>query len=85
MLLGYPDALARISSSALMPQPYGMRGGWRATFAGGVLEYAVSAGFTGQGPACLTGHADNRIDPASALVALELTLDIHQRLTRPAS
>jgi hypothetical protein len=33
--------------------------------------------------ACLTGHADNRIDPASALLALELTLDIHQRLTGP--
>jgi predicted dehydrogenase len=115
VLLGYPDALARISSSALMPQPYGMRGGWRATFTGGVLEYAMSAGFAGQGPACLTvhtaqgerpielagtspyaamidhvlacltGHAGNRIDPASVLVALELTLDIHQRLTRPAS
>jgi predicted dehydrogenase len=113
VLLGYPDALARITSSALMPQPYGMRGGWRATFVGGVLEYAMSAGFTGQGQACLTeytahgehpvelvgtgpyeamidhvlacltGHADNRIDPASALLALELTLDIHQRLTRP--
>jgi predicted dehydrogenase len=115
VLLGYPDALARISSSALMPQPYGMRGGWRATFTGGVLEYVMSAGFTGQGPAfltehtahgerpieladtspyqamighvltCLTGHAGNRIDPASALPALELTLDIHQRLTQPAS
>ena len=115
VLLGYPDALARISSSALMPQPYGMRGGWRATFTGGVLEYAMSAGFTGQGPAsltehtahgehpiepadtspyqamidhvlaCLTGHADNRIDPASALPALELTLDIHRQLTQPAS
>ncbi len=115
MLLGYPDALARITSSALMPQPYGIRGGWRATFTGAVLEYAMSAGFTGQGPAsltehtargqrpieladtspyqamidhvlaCLTGHAGNRIDPASALPALELTLDIHRRLTQPAS
>jgi UDP-N-acetylglucosamine 3-dehydrogenase len=112
VLLGYPAALARISSSALMPEPYGMRGGWRATFTGGVLEYAISAGFTGQGPAtltehtvrgeqpielaetspyeamidhvlaCLAGHADNCIDPASALPALELTLDVHQRLTR---
>jgi hypothetical protein len=25
-----------------------MRGGWRATFTGGVLEYAMRAGFTGQ-------------------------------------
>jgi predicted dehydrogenase len=110
VLLAYPDAFARTSSCSLMPQPYGMRGGWRATFTGGVLEYAISAGFTGQGPAtltehtpdgeqpieladispyaamidhvlaCLAGHADNRIDPASALLPLELTLDIHQRL-----
>lgn len=115
VLLGYSDAFARISSSALMPQPYGMRGGWRATFTSGVLEYAMSAGFSGQGLAsltehtargerpielaetspytamidhvlaCLTGHVDNRIDPASALPALELTLDIHRSLTQPAS
>jgi hypothetical protein len=31
--------------------------------------------------ACLTGHADSLIEPASALPALELTLDVHQRLT----
>jgi hypothetical protein len=35
--------------------------------------------------ACLAGHADNRIDWASALPALELALDVHQRLTQPAS
>ena len=83
---------------------------------GAVLEYAMRAGFTGQGPAtltevtpggeqpinlpdtgppyaaaightlaCLTGDADNLIDPASALPALELTLDVHQRLTQAAS
>lgn len=115
VLLGYLDAFARLSSSALMPQPYGMRGGWRATFTGAVLEYAVRAGFTGQGLAslteltahgersieladispyaamidhvlaCLAGRVDNRIDPDSALPALELTLDIHRRLTQPAS
>jgi hypothetical protein len=34
--------------------------------------------------ACLAGHAGNRIDPASALAALELTLDIRRRLTQPA-
>jgi UDP-N-acetylglucosamine 3-dehydrogenase len=114
VLLGYPAAHARISRSALMPRPYGMRGGWRATFTGGVLEYTISAGFTGQGPAtltehtvrgeqpielaetspyeamidhvlaCLAGHAENWIDPASALPALELTLDVHQRLTQVA-
>jgi len=116
VVLGYPETIARCNSSSLMPQPYGIRGGWRATFRGGVLEYAMRAGFTGQGPAtltefttdgerpldlpdagppyaavidhvlaCLTGRADNPIDPASALPALELTLDVHQRLTQAAS
>jgi predicted dehydrogenase len=56
VLFGYSDAIARISSSALMPQPYGMRGGWRATFTDGVLEYAICAGFTGQGPVSVTEH-----------------------------
>jgi hypothetical protein len=97
-----------------MPRPYGIRGGWRAAFAGAVLEYTMRAGFTGQGPAtltehtadgeqpidlpatsphtamidhvlaCLTGHVRNLIEPASALLALALTLDIHQRLTQAA-
>jgi UDP-N-acetylglucosamine 3-dehydrogenase len=116
VILGYPHAIARCASSSLMPQPYGMRGGWRATFTGAVLEYTMRAGFTGQGAAvltehtadgehaidlpdvgppyaamidhvlaCLTGHADNLIEPASALPALELTLDVHQRLSHPVS
>jgi predicted dehydrogenase len=116
VLLGYPQAFARCTSSSLMPQPYGVRGGWRATFPGAVLEYAMRAGFTGQGPAtltevtaereqpidlpdagpayaavidhtlaCLTGDADNLIEPASALPALKLTLDVHQRLAQAAS
>jgi predicted dehydrogenase len=115
VLLTYPQAIARCSSSSLMPQPYGMRGGWRATFPGAVLEYAMRAGFTGQGPAtlteyttdsedpidlpdaspyeamidhmlaCLAGRAGNLIEPASALLALEVTLDVHQRLTQAAS
>jgi predicted dehydrogenase len=114
VVLGYRNAIARCSSSSLMPRPYEMRGGWRATFPGAVLEYAMQAGFTGPGPAtlteytadgehpialpsasayeamidhvlaCLAGRADNLIEPASALPALELTLAVHQRLTRPA-
>jgi predicted dehydrogenase len=114
VILDYPHAVARCSSSSLMPPPYGMCGGWRATFPGAVLEYIMRAGFTGEGPAtlteytadgeqaidlpatspwaamidhvlaCLTGHADNLIEPASALLALELTLDVHQRLAQPA-
>ena len=112
VVLGYPEAFARCTSSSLMPQPYGVRGGWRATFTSAVLEYTMRAGFTGHGPsaltkhtaeseraidlpdagppyaamidhvlACLQGDADNLIEPASALPALELTLDVHQRLT----
>jgi predicted dehydrogenase len=110
VLLAYPHAFARISGSALMPQPYAVRGGWRATFTDGLLEYTMSAGFTGSGPAtltehtsdgerpldlsatspyeamidhmlaCLRGDADNLVEPASALAALELTLDVHDRL-----
>jgi hypothetical protein len=113
VVLAYPDAFARLSGSALMPQPYGVRGGWRATFTDGLLEYAMRAGFTGQGPAtltehtskgerqlelsstspydamidhvlaCLTGDAKNLIEPASALPALELTLQVHEQLNQP--
>jgi predicted dehydrogenase len=116
VILGYPHAIARCTSSSLMPQPYGIRGGWRATFPRAVLEYAMRAGFTGQGPAtltectadgeqaidlptasppyaavidhvlaCLAGHVGNLIEPASAVPALELTLDVHRRLTQPGS
>jgi len=116
VVLGYSEAFARCTSSSLMPQPYQVRGGWRATFTSAVLEYTMSAGFTGHGRsaltehtakgervidlpdaappcaamidhvlACLQGDADNLIEPASALPALELTLDVHQRLTKPVS
>jgi UDP-N-acetylglucosamine 3-dehydrogenase len=115
VLLTYQNAFARCTSSSLMPSPYQVRGGWRATFTSGVLEYAMRAGFTGQGPAtltertadgenpidlpaasspyatmidhvlaCLAGQAENLIEPASALPWLELTLDVHQRLTQQA-
>jgi hypothetical protein len=35
--------------------------------------------------ACLAGRADNLIEPDSALAALELTLDIQDRLTQSAA
>jgi len=115
VLLGYPQVVTRLTSSSLMPQPYEIRGGYRATFTDAVLAYEMRAGYTGQGPstltettadgehpidlpgtspyeamidhvlACLTGRADNIIEPASALAALELTLDVHDRLTQPAA
>jgi predicted dehydrogenase len=56
VVLGYPQAIARCSSSSLMPKAYGMRGGYRATFTGAVLEYSMRAGFTGQGPSILTEY-----------------------------
>src|SRR5215211_1034585 len=58
VLLDYPTAVARCSSSSLMPTPYGMRGGYRATFADTVLEYTMRAGFTAQGPSTLTEYTD---------------------------
>ena len=54
VLLGYPQAVARLTSSSLMPQPYEIRGGYRATFTDAVLEYEMRAGNTGQGPSTLT-------------------------------
>ncbi|MFI6866018.1 Gfo/Idh/MocA family protein [Nocardia sp. NPDC050406] len=45
-LFSYPDAVARCSGSSLMPHPYGSHGGYRATFAEGVLEYAYRPGDT---------------------------------------
>ena len=36
-------------------------------------------------PACLADHARNLTGPADALLALKLTLDTGQRLTRPAA
>src|SRR3954469_14278393 len=56
VVLGYPHAIARCTSSSLMPEAYGMRGGYRATFTGAVLEYTMRAGFAGQGPSTVTEH-----------------------------
>jgi len=56
VVLGYPDAIARCANSSLRPRPYGVRGGWRATFTGVVLEYAMRSGFTGEGLAALTEY-----------------------------
>ena len=53
---GLPGRYRRCAGSSLMPRPYGVRGGWRATFTGVVLEYAMRAGFTGEGLAALTEY-----------------------------
>lgn len=47
-VFAYPDAIVRVSGSALMPHPYSSRGGYRATFTEGVLEHDFVAGFTGE-------------------------------------
>ena len=49
-----PPSPSPTTSSSLMPQPYQIRGGYRATFTDAVLEYEMRAGYTGQGPSTLT-------------------------------
>ncbi|MEC4017106.1 Gfo/Idh/MocA family protein [Streptomyces sp. H27-D2] len=56
VVLGYRDAGARCTSSSLMPKPYGMRGGYRATFTGAVLEHTMSTDFNGPGAGSLTAY-----------------------------
>ncbi|MGH3736620.1 MAG: Gfo/Idh/MocA family protein [Micromonosporaceae bacterium] len=59
-LLTYPDAVARCNASSLMPTPYGVAGGYRATFTDAVLEHAYTAGFTGQPEAPVTTEHTSR-------------------------
>jgi predicted dehydrogenase len=48
VLLGYPDAIVRCGASALLPKPYGMRGGYRAVFTEGAIESRWTAGYDGR-------------------------------------
>jgi predicted dehydrogenase len=48
VLLGYPSAMVRCSASALLPKPYGMRGGYRATFTDATIESSWTAGYDGR-------------------------------------
>jgi predicted dehydrogenase len=48
VLLGYPTAIGRCSASALLPKPYGMRGGYRAVFTEGAIESSWTAGWDGR-------------------------------------
>jgi predicted dehydrogenase len=72
----YPDAIVRVSGSSLMPGPYGVRGGYRATFTGGVLEHGFVAGFTGQAPQPVVheytdkGHRELPADGPDAYTAM---------------
>jgi predicted dehydrogenase len=58
VLLGYPAATARCSASALLPKPYGMRGGYRAVFTEGALESSWTAGYDGRPTTTLTEYTD---------------------------
>jgi predicted dehydrogenase len=111
VLLTYPGTIVHCSASALMPKPYGLRGGWRAVFTDAVVESTWTAGYDGRPTgtlteytsdgvkdiplpsvdtytavidhvlACLAGHTSSRLDPASVLESLRITLDIHHQLT----
>jgi predicted dehydrogenase len=48
VLLGYPGAVVRCSASALLPKPYGMRGGYRAVFTDAAIESSWTAGYDGR-------------------------------------
>ena len=58
VLLTYPDTVVGCSASALMPRPYGVRGGYRATFDDAVLESSWTAGWDGQPTGTLTEYTD---------------------------
>jgi predicted dehydrogenase len=56
VLLGYPGAIVRYSASALLPKPYGMRGGYRAVFTEGAIESSWTAGYDGRPTTTLTEY-----------------------------
>jgi predicted dehydrogenase len=56
VLLGYPGAIVRCSASALLPKPYGMRGGYRAVFTEAAIESSWTAGYDGRPTTTLTEY-----------------------------
>jgi hypothetical protein len=56
VLLGYPSAIVRYSASALLPKPYGMRGGYRAVCPEGAIESSWTAGYDGRPTTTLTEY-----------------------------
>jgi predicted dehydrogenase len=56
VLLGYPTAIVRCSASALLPKPYGMRGGYRAVFTDAAIESSWTAGYDGRPTTTLTEY-----------------------------
>jgi predicted dehydrogenase len=58
VLLGYPSAIVRCGASALLPKPYGMRGGYRAVFTGAAIESSWTAGYDGRPTGTLTEYTE---------------------------
>ena len=58
VLLGYPAATVRCSASALLPKPYGMRGGYRAVFTEGAIESSWTAGYDGRPTTTVTEYTE---------------------------
>ena len=58
VLLGYPSAIVRCSASALLPKPYGMRGGYRAVFTDAAIESSWTAGYDGRPTTTLTEYTE---------------------------
>jgi predicted dehydrogenase len=58
VLLGYPGAIVRCGASALLPKPYGMRGGYRATFTDAAIESDWTAGWDGRPTTTLTEYTE---------------------------
>jgi predicted dehydrogenase len=56
VLLGYPGAIVRCSASALLPKPYGVRGGYRAVFTEAAIESSWTAGYDGRPTTTLTEY-----------------------------
>jgi predicted dehydrogenase len=57
VLLGYPYALVRYSASALLPKPYGVRGGYQAVFTDAAIENSWTAGYDGRPTGTLTEYS----------------------------
>jgi predicted dehydrogenase len=58
VLLGYPSVIVRCSASALLPKPYGMRGGYRAVFTEAAIESNWTAGYDGRPTGTLTEYTE---------------------------
>jgi predicted dehydrogenase len=58
VLLGYPGAIVRCGASALLPKPYGMRGGYRAVFSDAAIESSWTAGYDGRPTGTVTEYTE---------------------------